>query len=61
MEKSAAYGHDCGRYWLEGGDTGLDEVTREVFGRPHDALYRMRTGLVIIGGPESFEPDSLGD
>ncbi len=60
LERSAAYGHDCGRYWVDGGDSALAEVTREVFGRPYDALYRMRTGLVIIGGPESFEPDSLG-
>lgn len=60
LEKAAAYGHDCGRYWVDSGDTGLGEVTREVFGRPHDALYRMRTGLVIIGGPESSEPDRIG-
>ena len=60
LERSAAFGHDCGRYWAGGDGAALGEVTREVFGRPHDALYRMRTGLVIIGGPESFEPDALG-
>jgi hypothetical protein len=60
LEKSAAYGDACGRYWLADGEAALVEVTRRAFGRPHDALYRMRTGLVIIGGPESFEPDSLG-
>ena len=60
LERSAAYGHDCGRYWTDGDAAALGEVTREVFGRPHDALYRMRTGRVIIGGPESFEPDALG-
>ena len=58
-EQSGVFGDPCGRYWLAA-DASLDDLTREVFGRPHDAVYRMRTGLVIIGGPEAFEPDSLG-
>src|SRR5687768_3619834 len=59
LTQSAVYGEPCGRYWLADG-AALDDVTREVFGRPHDALYRMRTGLVVIGGEEAFEPDALG-
>jgi hypothetical protein len=59
LEKSGVMGDPCGRYWAQD-DATLAEVTGAVFGRPHDALYRMRTGLVVIGGPESFEPDALG-
>ena len=59
LTQSGVWGEHCGRYWLAD-ETSLGEVTREVFGRPHDALYRMRTGLVIIGGTDAFEPDALG-
>lgn len=59
LTQSGLYGEPCGRYWLAA-DASLDDLTREVFGRPHDALYRMRTGLVVIGGTEAFEPDALG-
>lgn len=60
LEKARVMGDDCGRYWLRGGDgEPLVEVTREVFGRPHDAIYRMRTGLVVIGGPDSTLPESV--
>jgi hypothetical protein len=60
LQKSQVMGEDCGRYWLHGGaGEPLAEVTREVFGRPHDAIYRMRTGLVVIGGPDSTLPESV--
>ena len=59
LTQSALYGEPCGRYWVADG-APLGDLTREVFGRPHDALYRMRTGLVVIGGAEAFEPDALG-
>ncbi len=60
LEKSQVMGDDCGRYWMRdgAGDT-LDDVTQAVFGRPHDAIYRMRTGLVVIGGPDSTLPESV--
>lgn len=60
LERSQVMGDACGRYWLrDGAGEPLDEVTGEVFGRPHDAIYRMRTGLVVIGGPESTLPESV--
>lgn len=60
LEKSQVMGDACGRYWLQGGaGAALDEVTQAVFGRPHDAIYRMRTGLVVIGGPDSTLPESV--
>jgi hypothetical protein len=60
LQLSEAMGDPCGRYWLrDGAGTALDGVTRAAFGRPHDAIYRMRTGLVVIGGPDSTAPESI--
>lgn len=60
LEKSQAMGDDCGRYWLRNGaDEALGEATDQVFGRPHDAIYRMHAGQLVIGGPESALPESV--
>lgn len=59
LEKAGAYGDPCGRHWAQD-DAQLDAAARGVFGRPYDAIYRMRTGTVVIGGPEAFPPDALG-
>lgn len=64
LTQSKVFGDPCGRYWLEGGaGPALAEVTQEVFGRPHDAIYRMRIGSVIIGGtdPGMDQPVGVGD
>lgn len=57
LERSAAMGDACGRYWFaaEPGAT-LAEATQAVFGRPHDARYTLVAGQVIIGGSE-FQPE----
>lgn len=57
LERSAAMGDACGRYWFgpEPGAT-LQEATQAVFGRPHDARYTLVAGQVIIGGSE-FLPE----
>lgn len=53
LERSTAFGHACGRYWMaDGPGPAVAEATDAVFGRPHDAIYRMRIGSVIIGGTE---------
>ena len=53
LERSLAFGQSCGRYWLaEGAGPALAEATNEVFGRPHDAIYRMRIDTVVIGGTD---------
>jgi hypothetical protein len=64
LTQSQVFGEPCGRYWLEGGaGPALAELTREVFGRPHDAIYEMRVGSVIIGGtdPGLDQPVGHGD
>lgn len=64
LTQSGSFGEPCGRYWLEGGaGPALAEVSQEVFGRPHDAIYRMRIGSVIIGGtdPGLDQPVDRGD
>lgn len=54
LERSTAFGHACGRYWMaDGPGPAVAEVTDAVFGRPHDAIYRMRIGSVVIGGTEA--------
>lgn len=53
LERSTAFGQACGRYWMANGPgPAVAEVTDAVFGRPHDAIYRMRIGSVVIGGAE---------
>jgi hypothetical protein len=64
LTQSQVFGEPCGRYWLEGGaGPALAELTREVFGRPHDAIYEMRIGSVVIGGtdPDLDQPVGPGD
>lgn len=64
LVQSQVFGEPCGRYWLEGGaGPALAELTREVFGRPHDAIYEMRIGSVVIGGtdPDLDQPVGRGD
>jgi hypothetical protein len=64
LVQSQVFGEPCGRYWLEGGaGPALAELTQEVFGRPHDAIYEMRIGSVIIGGtdPDLDQPVGRGD
>jgi len=64
LVQSQVFGDPCGRYWLEGGaGPALAELTREVFGRPHDAIYEMRIGSVVIGGtdPDLDQPVGHGD
>ena len=53
LARSRAMGDDCGRYWLapDAGAT-LAEASRQVFGREHSAVYRLRGGLAIIGDAE---------
>lgn len=64
LVQSQVFGEPCGRYWLEGGaGPALAELTQEVFGRPHDAIYEMRIGSVVIGGtdPDLDQPVGRGD
>ena len=64
LVQSQVFGEPCGRYWLEGGaGPALAELTQEVFGRPHDAVYQMRIGSVVIGGtdPDLDQPVGRGD
>ena len=64
LVQSQVFGEPCGRYWLEGGaGPALAELTQEVFGRPHDAIYEMRVGSVVIGGtdPDLDQPVGRGD
>jgi hypothetical protein len=64
LTQSQVLGEPCGRYWLEGGaGPALAELTQEVFGHPHDAIYQMRVGSVVIGGtdPDLDQPVGRGD
>ena len=64
LVQSQVFGEPCGRYWLEGGaGPALAELTQEVFGRPHDAIYEMRIGSVVIGGtdPDLDQPVGRGE
>jgi len=52
-EQSSAMGDPCGRYWLAGADeNALAEASTQLFGRAHDAVYRLSAGRVDIGVPE---------
>ena len=35
-----------------GAGPALAEATDQIFGKPHDAIYQMRIGSVIIGGSD---------
>lgn len=52
-EAASSMGADCASYLLAGGaGPALSEATDAIFGKPHDALYKMRISSVIIGGPD---------
>lgn len=58
---SSAMGDACAGYLLAEGDgEALAEATDEIFGKPHDALYRMRVGSVVIGGTEPVSDRPVG-
>jgi hypothetical protein len=65
-EHSAAMGDPCGRYWAEGAsEADLAETSTQLFGRAHDAVFRLSAGRVDIGVPEPLpqvrvrEPEPL--
>lgn len=52
-EASSALGAECASYVMQGGaGPALAEATDQIFGKPHDAIYQMRIGSVIIGGSD---------
>ena len=52
-EASPAFGAECASYVMKGGaGPALAEATDQIFGKPHDAIYQMRIGSVIIGGSD---------
>lgn len=52
-EASAAQGAECATYLMRGGaGPALAEATDQLFGKPHDAIYQMRIGSVVIGGSD---------
>lgn len=52
-EASSAFGAECASYVMQGGaGPALAEATDQIFGKPHDAIYQMRIGSVIIGGSD---------
>ena len=60
-EASAAMGAECARYLMRGGaGPVLAEATDQIFGKPHDAIYQMRIGSVIIGGSDPTLDQPLG-
>lgn len=53
LERSTAMGDACGGYLLrDGPGPALAAATDAIFGKPHDALYAMRIGSVVIGGTD---------
>lgn len=61
VERSAAFGDDCASYLLaDGAGPALAEATGAIFGRPHDALYQLRVGSVVIGGTEPVSDRPVG-
>lgn len=61
LERSAAFGDGCARYLLaDGPGPVLAEATDEIFGKSHDALYRLRVGSVVIGGTEPVADQPVG-
>lgn len=58
---SAAMGDACAGYLLaDGAGESLDEATDEIFGKPHDAIYRLRVGSAVIGGTEPVSDRPVG-
>ncbi|MDY0021908.1 hypothetical protein [Arenimonas caeni] len=61
LERSAAFGDACASYLLaDGPGPALGEATDQVFGKPHDALYRLRVGSVVIGGTGPLSDRPVG-
>lgn len=53
-EASRALGAECAGYVMQGGaGPALAEATDQIFGKPHDAIYQMRIGSVVIGGRDT--------
>jgi hypothetical protein len=53
LARSRAMGDDCGRYWLaDDAGASLEEASRQVFGKAHSAVYRLRGGLAVIGSAD---------
>ncbi|KFL37123.1 hypothetical protein [Arenimonas donghaensis] len=60
-EASAAMGAECAGYLMRGGaGPALAEATDQIFGKPHDAIYQMRIGSVIIGGSDPTLDQPVG-
>lgn len=58
---SSAMGDACAGYLLaDGAGESLDEATDEIFGKPHDAIYRLRVGSAVIGGTEPVSDRPVG-
>ncbi|HEX5694051.1 MAG TPA: hypothetical protein VFY00_05480 [Arenimonas sp.] len=52
-EAFPAMGAECASYVMRGGaGPDLAEATDQIFGKPHDAIYEMRIGSVVIGGSD---------
>lgn len=61
LERSAAFGDDCASYLLaDGAGTDVADATDAIFGKPHDALYRLRVGSVVIGGTGDVSDRPVG-
>jgi len=59
-EQAGAMGDPCGRYWLaDADDSALAEISTQLFGRAHDAVYRLDAGRVDIGVPEPLPQPRL--
>lgn len=58
---SSAMGDACASYLLTDGDgEALAEATDEIFGKPQDAIYKLRVGTVVIGGTEPVSDRPVG-
>lgn len=52
-EASSSMGAACAHYLMaNGAGPDLAEATDALFGKPHDAIYQMRIGSVVIGGSD---------
>lgn len=61
-EQSGAMGDPCGRYWLADADeNALAEASTQLFGRVHDAVFRLDAGRVDIGVPEPLPQPRVRD
>lgn len=58
---SSAMGDACATYLLADGDgEALAEATDEIFGKPQDAIYKLRVGSAVIGGTEPVSDRPVG-